>query len=415
MLRDGTRGSSGGGARRTRGALVVTEMALAVVLLAGAGLLLRSFIRLTHVDPGFRTDHIVSFNVTIADAVYPYDRQKNAFVAQLTEQLQRLPGTEDVGVAFVRPLEHYMMRTTFEVAGRPSPGPGNEPTSEVNPASPAYFHALGIPLVRGRLYTTAEDRPDAPQVVVVNQEFVRRYFPNENPIGQRITLGIAHDTAQTGTEITAGGEIIGVVGDVKQADLAGETFPMTYVPLATLPTNDLAVVVRSTADPKLIEGGIRAAVGTVDPTLPVFQLATMDQVVSDSVSQPRFYLLLLGAFAGVALLLAALGIYGVISYTVSQRTRELGIRIALGASRERVVRLVLGQGVWLTVAGVVVGLAAAFWLTRLIASLLFGVAAVDPLTFAGVAVLLLAVAVIASWLPARRAARVDPVIAMRIE
>ena len=415
MLREGARGSSAGGARRTRGVLVVTEMALAVVLLAGAGLLLRSFIRLTHVDPGFRTDHVVSFNVTIPDTRYLYDRQKNAFVAQLTAELQRLPGTDDVGVAFVRPFENYMMRTSFQIAGRPAPDPGNEPSSQINPASPAYFRALGIPLVRGRLYTTAEDRPDAPQVVVVNQELVRRYFPNENPIGQHITLGISHDTAQTGTQITSGGEIIGVVADVKQRDLAGEIYPMTYVPLTTLPTNDLAVVVRTTADPKLIESGVRAAVRTVDPTLPLYQLGTMEQVVRDSVSQPRFYLLLLGAFAGIALLLAALGIYGVISYTVSQRTRELGIRIALGASRERVVRLVLGQGLWLTLSGVAIGLAAAFWLTRLIASLLFGVGAVDPITFAGVSVLLVGVAALASWLPARRAARVDPVIAMRAE
>ena len=415
VLREGRRGSSRGGARRTRSALVVAEMALAVVLLAGAGLLLRSFVRLTHVDPGFRTDHLTSFNVTIADAKYPYDRQKNAFVARLSEQLERLPGAEGVAVSSVRLLSGRGMITVLDIAGRPSPGPGNKPASAVDPASPGYFHAIGLPLVQGRLYTAADDRPDARQVVVVNQELVRRYFPNENPIGQHITLGISHDTAQTGMEIASGGEIIGVVGDVKVLGLAREPYPMTYVPFGALPVNDLSVVVRSSADPRLIESGIRAAVRAVDPELPVYGLATAEQIVGDSVSQPRFYLLLIGAFAAIALLLAALGIYGVISCTVSERTRELGIRIALGASSERVVRLVLGEGLWLTIGGVVLGLVAAFALTRLIASLLFGVGAVDPLTFAGVSVLLVGVAAMASWLPARRAARVDPVIAMHAE
>ncbi|HEX5439109.1 MAG TPA: ABC transporter permease [Gemmatimonadaceae bacterium] len=415
MLREGVRGSSRGGARRTRGALVMIEMALAVVLLVGAGLLLRSFVRLTHVDPGFRTDHVISFNVAISDAKYPYDRNKNIFVAQLSEQLTRLPGTEAAAVALEQPLGDSHMRTIMEIAGRPKPTPGNEPDTDIDPASPDYFRALGIPVIRGRLYTAPEDRSSAPQVVVVNQEFVRRYFPNENPIGRRITLGVTHDTAQTGTPVTSGGEIIGVVGDVKQFGLGGKDYPMTYVPFGTFPQNDISVAVRSSADPKLIEGAIRAAVHQVDADLPIFGLATMDQVVHDSVAQPRFYLLLLSAFAGIALLLAALGIYGVISYTVSQRTRELGIRLALGASHERVVRMVLGQGLWLTLGGILLGLAAAFGLTRLITSLLFGVGAIDPLTFAGVAVILAAVAVLASWLPARRAARVDPVIAMRAE
>ena len=415
ILRDGFRGSSRGGVRRTRSALVVAETALAVVLLVGAGLLLRSFIRLTHVDPGFRTDHVVSFNVTIPDAKYPYDRQKNAFVSRLHEQLERLPGAEGVAVSSMQLLSGKGIRTVMEIAGRPSPGPGNEPVSGVDPASPDYFRILGIPLVRGRLYTADEDRSDARQVVVVNQELVRRYFPNEDPIGQHITLAVGHDTAQLGTEVTSGGEIIGVVGDVKILGLARDAYPMTYVPHGKLPLNDISVVVRSSADPQLIERGMRAAVRTVDAELPIHGLATADQVVSDSVSQPRFYLVLLGAFAGIALILAALGIYGVISYTVSQRTREMGIRIALGASRQSAVRLVMGQGIWLAMGGIALGLAAALWLTRLIASLLFGVGAVDPLTFACVSVLLVGVAAVASWIPARRAAMVDPVIAMRAE
>ena len=415
LLREGRRGSSRGGAQRTRGALVIAEMALAVVLLTGAGLLLRSFIRLAQVDPGFRTDRVTSFSVTIPDTKYPHDRQKNAFVARLSEQLERLPGVEGVAVSSMRLLSGSGIRTLVKIAGRPEPAPGNEAVSAVDAVSPGYFRELGIPLKQGRLYTAAEDRSDARQVVVVNQELVRRYFPNENPIGQRITLGVSHDTAQLGTEVESGGEIIGVVGDVKLLGLARENYPMTYVPYGALPLNDISVVVRSSADQKLIESEIRAAVRAVDPELPVYGLATADQIVSDSVAQPRFYLVLIGAFAAMALLLAALGIYGVISYTVSERTRELGIRIALGASSERVMRLVVGEGLWLTVVGVAMGLVAAVGLTRLIASLLFGVGAFDPLTFAGVAILLVGVAAVSSWLPARRAARVDPVIAMRVE
>jgi len=416
MLRESVRGTTRGGAQRTRGVLVVTELALAVVLLVGAGLLVRSFMRLTHVDPGFSTENVVSFNVTLPQNKYPYDRHVQSFVAQVTERLRRVPGTEAVGVTFGRPLENSVMRTGFDVAGQPPKAPGQRTITDVHPASPTFFSALGIPLVRGRIFTDAEDRLDAPGTVVVSEEFVRRYFSTENPIGKRITLGIAHDTAEIGKgQVTAGGEIIGVVRDVKQFGLAGEDFPIVYIPFNTLPIQDMAVLVRTSADARMVQSAIRYRVREVDAELPIYDLMTMEQVVTDSVAQPRFYMVLLSAFAAVALLLAAIGIYGVISYAVSLRTRELGIRIALGATRERVVRLVLGQGLWLTALGIIVGLGAAFWLTRLLATMLFGIGALDPITFIVVSFLLIGIALLASYLPARRAARVDPVIAMRAE
>ncbi|HKO16828.1 MAG TPA: ABC transporter permease [Gemmatimonadaceae bacterium] len=419
MLRENVRGSSrgGGNASRTRSLLVVTEMAMAVVLLVGAGLLIRSFARLVHVDPGFSTEHVVAFSVTIPDSKYPFDRDKRAFATQLTDRLRALPGSADAGVILGLPMQPGgSMRTSFEVAGQPPNQPDRRTITEVHPASPGYFGTMGIRLLKGRLFTEAETRPGMPPVLVVTEEFVRRYFPNESPIGKTITLGISHDTAAVGAgSVDSKGEIVGIVHDVKQSGLARDLYPTVYLPYGLLPFNDLSAVVRSSADPRLVEGAIRTAVHDIDPGLPIFGLTTMEQAVSSSVAQPRFYMILLTSFAVVALLLAAIGIYGVISYAVSLRTRELGIRIALGATRDRVVRQVLGQGLWLTGIGVLVGLGAALWLARLIASLLFGIGTFDPLTFTAVAVTLGAVAILASWLPARRAAEVDPVIAMRAE
>ncbi|HET7552834.1 MAG TPA: ABC transporter permease [Gemmatimonadaceae bacterium] len=414
-LRDGPRGSSRGGAKRTRNALVVVEMALAVMLLIGAGLLMRSFIRLVNVNPGFRTEQLVTFNVTLPDAKYPFDRQRVAFTSELQSSLGELPGTKDVAVSFGRPMERMGIFTVFEVEGRPASSPDNRSTSVMQPVSPEYFSALGIPLVRGRLYTALDNRRGAPAVVVINRELARRYFATENPIGKRITLGMSHDTAGPNTPVEAGGEIVGIVGDVKQFGLDSDVRPMVYLPFAHVPLNHVSVLVRSSADPRLLESEIRSRVRALDPDLPIFDLGTMKQMVSDSVSQPRFYLLLLGAFAGVALLLAALGVYGVISYAVSQRTRELGIRIALGASEERVVRLVLSSGVSLALGGVVAGVLASLYATRLLRTLLFGVPSTDPVTFGAVALLLILVGALAAFIPARRAASVNPVIAMRAE
>jgi putative ABC transport system permease protein len=244
---------------------------------------------------------------------------------------------------------------------------------------------------------------------------VRNKLTKVNPLGKHKTLGISHDNAESGTSVTTKGEIVGIIADVKQVGLEKPPAPDMYVPFGLLPLEDMTFFVRSTADLNALGNAVRARVREVDAALPINEFSSMEQAAAESVSQPRFYMMLLSAFAGLALVLAALGIYGVISYSVSQRTRELGIRIALGATHERVVRLVLSQGILLTSVGVAIGLVGAYWLTSLISALLFGVGTADPLTFGGVAALLLGVAWMASYLPARRAARVDPVIAMRAE
>jgi predicted permease len=307
------------------------------------------------------------------------------------------------------------MRASFDIDGRPPAANDKRLIADIRPASSNFFSTMGMHLVRGRGYTDAEESFGPPPVVVVSQAFVNKYFPNEDPIGQRITLGVSHDTAAPPSDVKAQGQIVGVVNDVHQQGLSSEPYPAVYIGWGTLPINDMAFLVHSRAETATIAASIRERVRAVDAQIPVYNLSTMERVVSESVSGPRFYMVLLAAFAGLALLLAALGIYGVISYSVSQRTRELGIRIALGATQERVMRLVLGQGMMLTVAGVSVGLVGAYWLMHLLAAMLYGVAATDAATFAGVAAILLGVASLASYLPARRAALVDPVIAMRAE
>ncbi|MEX2152801.1 MAG: ABC transporter permease, partial [Gemmatimonadaceae bacterium] len=415
MLRESVRGSSRGGAQRTRSALVIAEMTLAVVLLVGAGLLIRSFVRLINVDPGFNPERVVAFNLSLPTVKYPYERHARAVVADITERVRQIPGTREVGITFGRPLENSgMMRTSFEVDGEAPSGPQNRRISQVHMTSPGYFQAMGIPLIRGRLYTAEDDRPEAPPVVVVTQEFARRHFPNDDPIGKRVKYGITHDTGAVGQgEAQVQGEIIGIVGDVKQRDLATAAYPTTYAPFNTFAIGYFSVLVRTDADPRAVQTQLKGIVRAIDPDLPIFSLTTMEQAVSDSVAQPRFYMVLLGAFAAIALLLAALGIYGVISYTVSQRTRELGIRVALGATRERIVRHVIGQGLMLSGIGVALGVVASIALTRTVASMTFGVGKFDPVTLVMAPITLMAVALLGCYLPARRASRVDPVIAMR--
>jgi putative ABC transport system permease protein len=416
MLKENIRGSSGRrAAQRTRSLLVVSEMALAVVLLVGAGLLIRSFVKLVHVDPGFRTENIVTFDVSVPTKKYPYDRDKRRFAAQVQQGLSALPGTQSVAVAFARPLEPQGMRTSFEIAGRPPAANDKRMVADVRPVSASFFSTMGVSLVRGRLFSKVEEAFGPPPVVVITEALAKKYFPNEDPIGQRITLGISHDTAEGKSAVTTEGRIVGIVKDVRQRRLDQAPTPAIYIGWGTFPLDDISFLVRSQAETETVAAGIRERVRAIDPELPIYDLYTMTQAVSQSVAQPRFYMVLLTAFAGLALLLAALGIYGVISYSVSQRTRELGIRIALGATQDRVVRLVLGQGMAMTTTGVLVGLVGAYWLMHLLAAMLYGVGATDVATFVGVAAVLLGVASLASYMPARRAARVDPVSAMRAE
>lgn len=414
MLRESVRGSSRGGMNRLRSGLVVAEMALAVVLLIGAGLLIKSFVALIRVDTGFQTENVVTFDVSLPPAKYGKDDARIAAMSSLTARLAALPGTQSVGVINGRPLGRMLMMTAFDVAGQPPRDPMHRTIVEVHPSSPSFFNAMGMTLKRGRLFTESENRRDGHQVLLINEEAARRYFPGQDPVGKEITLGVSYNEILVPADTNGvHGEIVGIVGDVKQRGLSEDLFPMVYVPYNVLPGALNSIVVRSTSPAGAVETAIRTQVRAVDANLPVVGLNTMSEVVAQSVATPRFYMMTLAAFAGIALLLAAIGIYGVISFTVAQRSRELGIRIALGATRERVIGKVLGEGLTLTLAGVAIGLVAAFGLTRLISTMLFGVAAVDAVTFSGVAIALTGVSVLASWLPARRAAGVDPLIAMR--
>lgn len=413
MLKDGMRGSSGGvGSRRARNGLVMAEMALAVVLLVGAGLLIRSFSKLLAVDPGFRAERVVTFAIAAPNTKYGKYPQLRGLVADLIDRMRRVPGVQGAAVVTGLPLSSTMLRTSAHIEGTPQERPAERKITDVAIATPGYFATMGIPLVSGRDFTD-RDGSGAPVVSIINQEFAKRYFPNENPIGKRIALGWDQDTAATGGNVTLGGEIVGVVANVKRHGLNQEVFPETYASFMQPTFSTFSVVVRSTADPSTVMAAIRTQVRELDRDLPLSDLRQLSELVSASVSRPRFYTMVLGVFAAIALVLAAVGIYGVISYAVSLRTRELGIRIALGATSRQVSRLVLQQGVSLAIAGVVIGGAGAYWLTHLLSKLLFGVSATDPLTFFWVAGLLTAIAALACYIPARRAARVDPLLAMR--
>jgi putative ABC transport system permease protein len=416
-LREAGRGLTRASVARTRGVLVVGEMALAVILLVGAGLLIRSLARLTGVNPGFHPEQVVAFDLALNDVRYPHDAQTNALANTLAGRLRALPGTESVGISDARPFETLMsfhITTTFDVEGRQKAELGKEPSTELLPVSSGYFHALGIPLLAGRTFTDADDRRTGPPVVVVNEAFAHRYFPGESALGHQIVLGITHDTGATQSDTaTSRGAIVGVVADTRDMSLADTASPRTYVPFSSLPFH-MSVTVRTSEAPASLFPAIRSIVADVDPSLAVYDLTTMDHALDASVSQPRFYVFILGAFAFIALVLAVLGIYGVISYAVSQRTSELGLRMALGASPTQVLQLILGGGLMLTSAGVVIGVLGAAALTRWISALLFGVAPLDPLTYAAVVAGLFAVALLASLVPAQRAARVDPAIAMRV-
>jgi putative ABC transport system permease protein len=281
--------------------------------------------------------------------------------------------------------------------------------------SPSFFETMRVSLVRGRTFTDAENRLDAAPVIVINEELARRYFPGQDPIGKHLTFGLSHDVSATpGDTVRARGEIVGIVNNVRHNSFNEKPEPATYLPFHALPLGP-AFLVRTSADPSTIERAIRGVVAAVDRTVPIYELGTMDDALSESVSQPRFYALLLSTFAGIALLLSAVGIYGVISYAATQRMREFGIRVALGATSRDVSRLVVVRGLSLTIAGIGGGMVVALLATRALQGLLFGVEALDAATFVSVSVLLAAVATLASWLPARRAARVDPVIAMRAD
>jgi putative ABC transport system permease protein len=406
-LRAGARGTrTRPGTLRLRRTIVIAEMATAVTLLAGAGLLLRSFSRLMHVDPGFNPANVMTYNISLPPQRYATDDAQRAFGAALETRLKATPGVTRVGIATELPLDGHNFTLSFKIRGKPDVPPNQQPAARIVSVTPDYFSAIGMRVTSGRSFT-AGDRNGEPQVAMVSQAFVAKNLPNENPIGKYVELGWRTDG------VKPGGTIVGVVADVKENKLDADVQPMVYIPYDQWPRSNLSIAVRTATSQAPVAPALRAELREIDKDMPVYNLRPMSEIVATSVATERFYMVLLTAFAGVALLLAAVGLYGVIAYAVSQRTTELGVRVALGATGNRISRMIIGEGLAMSMIGVVVGLVISAGLTRVLASLLFGVQPNDPVTFIAVAIALVVVAITASYLPARRAARADPLIAMR--
>ncbi|HYV07671.1 MAG TPA: ABC transporter permease [Blastocatellia bacterium] len=405
-LKEGARGSTGGiGRRRVRSILVVTEVALTQMLLIGAGLMLKSFYSLQQVNPGFSPENVLTMQVTLPPSKYTEDTQIAAFYEQALNRIKSLPGVQACGAATTLPLTANTIARRFTIDGRVPGSPNERLVAGYGAVSPDYFLAMGIRLVSGRGFTD-QDREKSPQVIIINETMRRRFWPNEDPIGKRISI-----TAESGISR----EIIGVVADVKSSSLDGESGLQFYEPYLQFPWNFMAIAVRTGTNPLGLAKPVRDEILAVDNTQPVYDVKTLAQIVEDSVSQPRLYMLLLAVFAVIALTLAAVGIYGVMNYSVNQRKHEIGIRMAIGAQRSDIMKLIVGQGMLLAIIGVAVGVAAAFFLGRFMEMLLFGVGGRDLTTFIGVPVVLVLVSLMANYVPARRATRVDPMIALRAE
>jgi putative ABC transport system permease protein len=404
VLKDAGRGTSGPRRGRVRAALVVSEIALALTLLVGAGLLVKSFVGLLRVNPGFDPAHVLTLRIDLARARYAKPGQAAAFFGELQRRVAALPGVEAAGMVSELPLSGQPNDLYFYVAGRPPQTAEQKVTADFRRVNHDYFRAMRIPLLRGRTFTEQEVTSDA-KVLVINETLAREFFPDEDPLGKRLVTGMGAPEEF---------EIVGVVADVRHRSLEGDVYQMMYLPSLRVGRTNL-VVRTSSPDPLTLANAVRGEVAAIDRDQPVSAVMTMEEVVSGSVAQQRFRTLLLAAFAAVALLLAGVGIYGVISYSVTHRTHEIGIRMALGAGAADILKMVVGQGMALALAGVVVGLLAALALTRVLSSLLFGVTATDAVTFAAVSLLIAAVALLACLIPARRATKVDPMIALRYE
>jgi putative ABC transport system permease protein len=388
-----------------RSAFVVVEMALALVLLVGAGLLLRSFVTLLRVDPGFDPGRTMTVKVAIPQTKYKDAAQQQAFFNQLFERIDALPGVTAAGGTSFLPINGLGSATGFEVVGKPKPAAGQEPVTDVRVITHDYFKAMGVPLLRGRAFD-GRDTGTGIHRVIVNQALAAKYFPGEDAIGKSIIVSWNDSVPD---------EIVGVVGDVRQQDLETEARATIYWPPARFTYPFMTIAIRTAGDPRGVVAPAVAALHDLDPNVAAADVRTMEEVIDISVAQRRLTMLLLSIFAGLALVLAAVGIYGVIGYSVSQRTQEIGIRMALGAPRGSVLRMVVGQAMTLALIGVALGAVGAWLLTRLMQKLLFGVTASDPVTFLAVSALLALVAALAASVPGLRATRVDPVIALRSE
>jgi predicted permease len=406
-LKEGGRSGAAHTGRFMRYALVAAEMALALVLLVGAGLLSKSFLRLQEVNPGFQPRNLLSLQLALPTFKYREPHQVADFYQQALQQIRALPGVESVGATSILPLSGTNSSGSFRIEGREVPPGQSSPHGDRWSVTPDYFQTMKIPLIKGRFFTERDGR-DAPSVAIIDETMARKYWPNEDPVGKRISF--------EGTpENRIWREVVGIVGHVKHRGLEGESRVQYYLPHAQRQSPGMFLVARTANDPTGLASAVRGVIRGLDAELPVFRVTTLEQLVADSLSQRRFALILFGVFAGVALALAAVGLYGVMAYSVTQRTHEIGIRMALGARPGQVCKLVVGQGMRVALIGLGIGLGTAFGVTRLMASMLFGVGAKDPEVFAIISAVLTLVALVACYLPARRATRVDPMVALRYE
>jgi putative ABC transport system permease protein len=415
-LKEGGRSGKVGVRRGVRDALVVAEMAFAVVLLVGAGLLIRSFVQLQQVNPGFEPRGVLAMQLSLPPNKYADRAARAAFVRQMLERVRAVPGVKGAGTTTTLPMSGQNSSGSFQIEGRQTAPGENSPHGSRWLASEDYFQTMRIPLVKGR-YFEQRDTEAGGHVVVIDEALARKYWPDEDPVGRRVSFESNADPSNPNNRIPIWREVVGVVGHVRNEGLEGESRAQYYVPFGSgnASSANLFVAVNTDGDPAALAPSVRGAITSVDRDLPVFRVMTMEKMVAESLTQRRFLMFLLGVFAALALALAVVGLYGVMSYAVTQRTHEIGLRMALGAQGRDVLRMVVGRGMALVGVGLAIGLAFAFALTRYMASMLYGVSAVDPLTYAGIALLLGAVALLASYIPARRATKVDPMVALRYE
>jgi putative ABC transport system permease protein len=407
-LKEGARGTTGGlRQNRLRAFLIVSEVSLAVILMIGAALLTKSFVRLIDVKPGFDPSHTLTMEValpTLPPSKYANDAEQSAFFHQVLDRLKQSPGVTAAGAVLSLPLTGAEESTDIFIEGRPKVTADQRPNADYTIVTPGFFEALRMPLLRGRQFTDLDAR-DAPGVIIINDALARRYWPNEDPFGKRFTVGFEKSPR----------EIVGIVATIKQTTLSSGDRSAMYLPHLQRPAGGMSIVIRTNGDPMSLVALARTEIHAVDPKIPVTNIRTMDKIFSASIEQQRFSMLLVGLFGSLALLLAGIGIYGVMGYAVTQRKHELAVRMALGARASQVRQMVLKDGLALALLGVTIGVAGAFALTRLMSSLLFEVNPTDAPTFIAVAVLLLIVALLASYIPARRATKVDPLVALRYE